>query len=423
MVGLCRSPLPSSSPAGRPARLQGRRRVAVAGALVAAWMTTPIGPIGATASAPTVAASPMLVLSPSSGTIGQAVVASGAGFPRKSVIRVSWDASLTATATRTSNRGSFEVSIDVPALAEGSHELVALSEDGTPLTTAPFTIVASSSDAPPSPAPTPTPAPTSPGQAVVSFGPNGTQAEFVALMADTSVDVIEIADGTYSGWHIGGSGQPAFTINRSGHPLLVRPAAGATVIFDGAGVPSGDGWFYAGRWTTQSAPVGSFTFQGPFVIQNYALGQQGLVSTYWAEHVAFSGFATRGITGLSGGSTSWQVYVSSDGIHRGSDLTFDDWTVAATPGKNASGLQTYHDPQASGVHAVGWTIDAPHIAILSWGDATGVDVEGWRITNADYPVSTDGVAAGILRNNSATGSMYAPIIKAPFVDGGGNSWH
>jgi hypothetical protein len=269
--------------------------------------------------------------------------------------------------------------------------------------------------------PTPTPTPSLPEQRVVSFGPPGTAADFTRLMADMSVDVIEIQTGTYTGWHIGGSGQPAFTVLRT-RPLVIRPAAGATVIFDGTGVPSGDGWFYAGRWTAQAAPVGGFTFEGPFIIQNYALGQQGLVSTYWAQGVAFNRFQTRGITGLAGGSTSWQVYVSSDGVHRGTDLQFDDWTVAPTPGGNVSGFQTYHNPQADGVRASGWSIAGPHIAVLSWGDARGVEIDGWTITGCGYPVSTDGVAQGVLRSNTATGCSYAPIIKAPFVDGGGNTW-
>jgi hypothetical protein len=275
----------------------------------------------------------------------------------------------------------------------------------------------------PTPTPTATATPTSslPAQRVASFGPAGTATDFVQLMANMTVDVIEIQAGTYTGWHIGGSGQPAFTVLRT-RPLVIRPAAGATVIFDGTGVPSGDGWFYAGRWTAQSSPVGGFTFEGPFILQNYALGQQGLVSTYWAQHVAFNGFQTRGITGLTGGSTSWQVYVSSDGVHRGTDLAFDDWTVAPTPGGNVSGFQTYHNPQADGVRASGWSIAGPHIAILSWGDARGVEIDGWTITGCGYPVSTDGVAQGVLRSNIATGCSNAPIIKAPFVDGGGNTW-
>jgi hypothetical protein len=256
----------------------------------------------------------------------------------------------------------------------------------------------------------------------VSFGPGGSADDFVRLMADMTVDVIEIQAGTYTGWHIGGSGQPAFTVLRT-RPLVIRPAPSATVIFDGGGVPSGDGWFYAGRWTTQAFPVGGFTFEGPFIIQNYALGQQGLVSTYWAQHVAFNGFQTRGITGQPGGSTSWQVYVSSDGSHRGEDLTFNDWTVAATPSGNVSGFQTYHNPQAVGVRAYRWSITAPHIAILSWGDAREVDIQDWTISGCGYPVSTDGVAQGVLLGNTASSCAYGPIIKAPFVDGGGNTWH
>ena len=278
----------------------------------------------------------------------------------------------------------------------------------------------------PRPTPTATAAPTLSGQKVVQFGPSGTQAQFVSLMKDMTVDVIELEAGTYKGWHLGASG--GVVISRAARPLLVRPAPGAAVVWDDTGGTSGDAWFYVGSWNVASHVTDYITFDpagtgGSFTIQNYALGQQGLVSTFWVDHVAFNGFHTRGITGLAGGSTSWTVYVSSDGLHRSSSIVVNDWDVGPSAGKNVSGLQTYHDPQIQGVSAARWKIDGSHIAVLSWGDASRVDIEGWTITNCDYAVSTDGVAAGILKNNTATGSTNAPIIKAPFVDGGGNSWH
>ena len=273
----------------------------------------------------------------------------------------------------------------------------------------------------------PTPTSTPKSQKIVQFGPSGTQAQFTALLADMSVDVIEIAAGTYTGWHIGGSSQPIFAISRAARPLLIRPAPGAAVVWDGAGT-AGDGWFYAGDWHTGGSTITDYiTFDptgtgGSFTLQNYALGQSGLVSTFWTDHVAFNGFRVRNVTGI--GQTSWAVYVSTDGTHRGSNLTFNNWDVAVPPGRSISGFQAYHATSGLpvGITLKGWTIDGAWVAMLAWGDVSGVDVENWTITNCGYAVDTDGIAAGILKNNTASGSTYAPIIKAPFIDGGGNIW-
>jgi hypothetical protein len=276
--------------------------------------------------------------------------------------------------------------------------------------------------------PTVTPTSTPNSLKIVQFPATGTQAQFVALMKDMSVDVIEIAAGTYTGWHIGGSGQPIFAISRAARPLLVRPAPGAAVVWNGAGT-AGDGWFYAGDWHTGGSTITDYiTFDpagtgGSFTLQNYALGQSGLVSTFWTDHVTFNGFRVRNVTGIAGGQTSWAVYLSSDDTHRGGNLTFNNWNVAVS-GHSISGFQAYHATSGLpiGVTLKGWIVDGAHVAMLAWGDVSGVDVENWIITNSDYAVNTDGIAAGILKNNTASGSTYAPIIKAPFVDGGGNVW-
>jgi len=295
--------------------------------------------------------------------------------------------------------------------------------DPTPAPT-PDPTPAATADPTPVPTPDPTPAPT-PSERIARFGPSGTQAQFLSLMNDLTVDVIELQAGTYRGWHLGASG--GVVISRAANPLLVRPAPGAAVVWDDTGGTSGDAWFYVGSWNVAAYPTSWITFDpagsgGSFTIQNYDLGQQGLVSTFWADHVAFNGFRTRGITGDPGGQTSWQVYVSSDGVHSASNLTFNGWNVAASAGKNVSGFQTYHNPQVRGVVAHGWTITGAHIAILSWGTATDVDIRDWAITYCDYAVSTDGVAQGLLQSNVSAGSTYSPIIRAPFVSSG-NSWN
>jgi hypothetical protein len=284
----------------------------------------------------------------------------------------------------------------------------------------------------PTPTSSPTPSPTS-GLRIVRFGPSGTQADFVKLMRDMTVDVIEMEAGTYSGWHVGGSGRstnPMFTLDRSARPLLVRPAPGAAVIFDGSTVPYGDGWFYFGDWSgAGTAPITSYiTFDpagtgGSFTIQNYVLGRQGLVNTFWADHVTVNGFRVRNSSGTSDGNNSWSVYVSSDGAHRASNLTFNNWDIVGAPDQSLSAFQTYHTPQADGVTVKNWTVSSVHQAMTSWQGATGVLFDGWNVTGCYDTVNTDGTSAGIVRNSTTTGCASAPLIRSPFVDGGGNSWH
>jgi hypothetical protein len=259
------------------------------------------------------------------------------------------------------------------------------------------------------PLPTPTPK-------VVRFGP-GTAREFLAVVRDKSVDVIEIEAGTYRNWHV------YIDVDRV-RPLLVRPAPGAAVIWDGSTSRSGDGLFYFGyRALTSNITFDPAGTGGTFTIQNYDLGQQGLIDTFWVDQVALNGFRTKGISGLQGGSLSWTVYVSSDGLHRGRNITVNDWRVAASAGRTVGGLQTYHNPQAAGIRAYQWQINAASSAMTLYGDATGIDIQDWLISNCDYAVVSDGNAAGVLRNNTSTGSTSPPVIRGSLVNGTGNSWN
>jgi hypothetical protein len=251
---------------------------------------------------------------------------------------------------------------------------------------------------------------------VVRFGP-GSPAAFTALVHDLSIDVIEIEAGTYRNWHVN------LDVDRI-RPLLVRPAPGAAVVWDDAGGRSGDGLFYLGsRALTTNITFDPAGTGGTFTIQNYALGQQGLIDTFWVDSVTFNGFRTQGIRGLPGGSLSWTVYVSSDGVHRGRNITVNDWQVGPSAGRTVGGLQTYHDPQAVGVRAYRWQISGASSAMTFYGDATGIDIQGWRISGCEYAVYSDGNAAGVLKNNTSIGSTAPPVILRSLVSGSGNSWH
>jgi len=246
---------------------------------------------------------------------------------------------------------------------------------------------------------------------VALFGTSGTETQFLALMKNMSIDTIEMAPGTYHNWHLD------FNVDRTARPLTIKPAHG-TVIFDASGSSSREGPFLAG-WGGYTAYV---RFQGPFVIQNYTIGQTGLVATDWVNHLTFNGFTVRGTKAPStNGQTAWAVYISSDGTHHGSNLTFDDWNVDnSTSDHKVSGLQLYHTPQAAGVTALRWRVTGGYWGFVGRGNATGVKIESWTITNCTVSVDSNG-PAGIVENVHAK-SSGAPTIRKPMIDGGGNSW-
>jgi hypothetical protein len=260
-------------------------------------------------------------------------------------------------------------------------------------------------------APAPKPRKTASNQKIVQFPLSGSQSSFEALMKDMSIDVIDMAPGTYHGWHL------EFSINRTARPLTIRPARG-TVIFDGTGSSSHEGLITAG-WSGYAAHI---TFSGPFQINNYTIGQTGLIITDWASYLTFDGFSVRGTKAPStNGQTAWAVYISSDGTHHGSHLTFDYWNVdSSASGHKVSGMQLYHTPQAAGVTALHWTVTGGFWGFVGRGNATGVTIEYWTIKNCTVSFDSNG-PAGVVKYVHAS-SSGGPTIRSPMVNGGGNTW-
>ena len=268
------------------------------------------------------------------------------------------------------------------------------------------------------PTATPTPTITNNSQKIVQFPSSGTQPQFEALMKDMSIDVIEMQAGTYSGWNL------VMNIDRTSRPLIIRPASGATVIFDGTGDGSGDGPFYFGdSYSGGNYYASNITFDGSngiFRIQNYSIGATGLVWMQYVHNITMSNFQVRNITGAAGGMTSHVVYVSTDGIHAPTNLTFDNWDVQLT-GQLVSALQIYHTPApAQEVTALNWTVSGCHWGFVGRYAATNVNIEGWTISNCAISFDSQG-PSGTVKNMHATNSG-APIIQSPMVDGGGNVW-
>jgi hypothetical protein len=275
-------------------------------------------------------------------------------------------------------------------------------------------------------------APVPGGGTIASFPTTGgTAAAFLALASNMNIDTIEMAAGTYKWPTLGLTTR--YTVNRSSRPLLVRPAAGATVIWDGTGI-GGDGWFYCGDWTTGGSSIASYlTFDpagtgGSFNLQNYTLGQHGLVQTEWTSHCTFNGFNVTGCTGQGG--TSWCIYVSSDGTHRGDNLTFRNWNFSGS-GNTMGFFQSFSNynsdtglPTSCVVNSN--TIDHAYVALLAWGDSgttgAGFTFNGNVMTHCTYALDFKDSATGTYLNNTSTGSLNSSILTAAgMTNGGGNS--
>lgn len=273
------------------------------------------------------------------------------------------------------------------------------------------------------------PAPPS-GGVIAQFpgtGPN-TSAAFLALMANMNIDTIEMAAGSYTGWHL------YVRLSRAARPLLIRPAAGAAVTFAGDG--TGAGLLYLGTnvgapgypsFATDYITMDAAGTGGSFTATGYTLGGTGLVMTGWVNHVTVNGLIVRNITGAAGGSTSHCLYVNTDDTHRGQNITANGWDIAFTGSRLVNGVQTYHTPNAQGVTLHGWTISGCHRAGYIWADGSGIDIDGWTIANCDATFDAQGTAAGSVKNCHATnsgtttpGSGY--WTDAFLTDGGGNTW-
>lgn len=261
----------------------------------------------------------------------------------------------------------------------------------------------------------PVPPPTGVVRPFPGTGSN-TPAAFIAMMRDMTLDVIEIAAGTYTGWNLN-----VKDLSRAARPLTIRPAG--AVIFDGGGMSSG--LLYLNTLVgagTPTIPVEDITFTGPFTVRNYALGATGLVLTGWVKRVTLNGFIVRNVTGS--GNTSHALYVNSDEAHRSSAITANGWDVLCS-NRTISALQTYHEPQVDGLTAIGWKVAGCHRATYLYHNATGITVDGWTIADCNATIDAEGVATGVVKNCTATNS--GPLAKgqgywlaAGILDGGGN---
>ncbi len=255
-----------------------------------------------------------------------------------------------------------------------------------------------------------------PGAVVMPFPAAGTLSQFLAALADPTIDVLELAPGTY---HFA---RTIINVDRTQRPLIVRPAAGAKVDFAGDAAAGGQFYFGLGGVAAHL----DFEFEG-VTFDGYAPCDTALVWMGNANHITFNGPTVRNATTCAGPGPidSWALYLSIDGGVSPSDVVADDWTVIGTD-HDFSALQVGHPPSSqSHIDARHWNVAGVAYAVYADGTVTGLLLDDWTIANsvvADRPYTLyfGAKVSGTYSNMHATGSGGIES-KGAMTDGGGNS--
>lgn len=264
----------------------------------------------------------------------------------------------------------------------------------------------------------------------------GTQAQFLSLVGNMNIDriVMGTSGATLS---ITGWGPLDYTVDRSARPLDIVRAPNAIVNWDGTGFSASgnNGPFRFGLFGNGGAMkiAKSIRMRGlgsdglRFGLQNYLLGQTALIVGFWSEDCEASGFEIKNYKGTGSNSTTHVVYLSSDGTHRSARFTTDDMVCHLTDGAHIiNGLQTYHMPNCDGVTAKNWDVSGLHVGAYLWADATGIDVDGWKFSDVQKPVSaplqSDAKAQGIVKNCVATACGANDFSNPNVINDPSNVW-
>jgi hypothetical protein len=261
-------------------------------------------------------------------------------------------------------------------------------------------------------------------EVVKAFPAGGTAAQMEAMAADTTIDAIEMAAGTY---RFRGCDLP----DRSARPLTIRPAKGAAVVF--SALSDGDYGdrafgFQGASHITIDGSAGSIT------LQDYALAQDGLFLMINAHAITLRALTMARIGGNSRSNeqSSHLFYVSRDcgGIDI-SGVTASSMGPGCTPGAvyGASGLHVYTG--GTGASVSGISLRSSRISGANWGvvlrnAATGVVIDGVVLSGCGHavPAALDASSdcKGTVSNTTVIGSAGTPVVLGGLTDAGGNAW-
>jgi len=253
-----------------------------------------------------------------------------------------------------------------------------------------------------------------PNPVIKQFTTAMSQSDFATMVADMTIDVIEMAAGTYQDWHL-----CYLDVDRSTRPLLIRPAPGAAVVWDGTTDMSTDGVFTFGSVTVAKYitfdPEGT---GGSFTIQNYNIGETGLVNPENCQHITVNGFRIRSCNdSANSGSTRWVVYCKSNGTAGPSDLMMDDWDSDSDTGDGyMNHLQV--DAVTRGTFK-NWRVKGGAFGVHVGSGSTVIIIDGFVFDTVDDTINNGYGSTMLVRNCGAVGSGGV-TWDANTVDGGGN---
>lgn len=251
------------------------------------------------------------------------------------------------------------------------------------------------------------------GSRVVPFTPSMSAAQLYALLADNTVDVIEV-DGFYS------PPQLIINVDRT-RPVTVRPAAGRSAIFHATNCPSGNQFAFG------AGGVAGLITLDDLILDGYRVNDTGLIGVGNAHDITLTRITVRNcIAGLSS-SSSWSLYVTSDGGKGPVRLVADDWTVDGN-NRSISAMTSYHDPNGRGVTARRWNVSHVGYALYMNSDISGVVLDGWTVNDAGV-AGSNGVESIIAVGPGSAGTIAnfrvanGGGVRIPsLTDAGGNVW-
>jgi hypothetical protein len=274
-------------------------------------------------------------------------------------------------------------------------------------------------ESPPLPVAPPATSPATPAQHVVSFTPSQTAGDFLTLLGDESIDVIEMAGGTYRLSCI------IINIDRT-RPVVVRPVAGAVVVMSGTRVGT-DPQF----WLGLNGTAGNITMQG-LIFDGFILGQQGIVQACDAHDITLNDMVVRNSRAnpkYAEPNHAWAIYLAATATVSPTNFTANRWTVDGSA-RRMSGLLVYGGRH---ITAIGWSVSNAYYAVYASAKETHLTdfvLDGWTISDTGAPAWREPdvsvaieYASGRFSNMWATSSGVLLNFGTPrMTDGGGNTW-
>ncbi len=209
-------------------------------------------------------------------------------------------------------------------------------------------------------------------------------------------------------------------------PVVVRPAAGATVVLSGANVGPRAQFEFGCHGV-----AGNITMQG-LVFDGFILGQQGIIYALNCHDITLNDMVVRNSRAngtIAKPYHAWAIYLSSTSTVHSTNFTANRWTVNGSA-RGMSALQVYG---GSHITATGWSVTNACLAVYASGSRealTDLVLDGWTIsdTGAMGWGTVNGVsvyinnASGRFSNMHVMASGVLINVGTPkLIDDGGNS--